>query len=127
MHQVAHVMLNKLIVKHRENLIQYRKAMAAFILKTEVHVTLHAYEMNAWWRFPQNAVNLEVAKLHLLDHASINSENLRSQIRRRLFASSIPMRPWFPLSLPASDLKVMLQESLIVQRKLVSILQTFRD
>lgn len=77
--------------------------------------------------FPQNAVDLEVAKLHLLDDASINSENLRSQIRRRLFASSIPMRPWFPLSLPASDLKFMLQESLIVQRKLVSILQTFRD
>jgi hypothetical protein len=36
MHQVAHVAFNKLNAKHRDDLIQYRKAMAAFILKTEV-------------------------------------------------------------------------------------------
>jgi hypothetical protein len=36
MNQVAHTVFIKMTVKHRENLIQYRKAMAAFILKTEV-------------------------------------------------------------------------------------------
>jgi hypothetical protein len=73
--------------------------------------------------FSQNAVSLEVAKLHLTDHSSINSENLRSQIRRRLFSSTIPMRPWFPLSLAPSELKTMLQDSLTAQRRLVSTLQ----
>jgi hypothetical protein len=36
MHQVALVAFNKMIVRHRDSLIQYRKAMAAFILKTDV-------------------------------------------------------------------------------------------
>ena len=36
MHQAALVAFNKMVAKHRENLIHYRKAMAAFILKTEV-------------------------------------------------------------------------------------------
>lgn len=44
-------------------------------------------------------------------------------IRRRLFASTIPMRPWFPLSIAAPDLKAMLQDSLITQRKIVSFSQ----
>jgi hypothetical protein len=64
---------------------------------------------------------MEVAKLHLTDHAIGDAAKLRSQIRRRLFASTIPMRPWFPLSIGATELKVMLQDALIAQRKLVSV------
>jgi hypothetical protein len=33
------------------------------------------------------------------------------------------MRPWFPLTIAAPDLKTMLQDSLIAQRKLVSLSQ----
>jgi hypothetical protein len=36
MNQVTHTVFMKMNTKHRENLVQYRKAMAAFILKTEV-------------------------------------------------------------------------------------------
>ena len=36
MHQVAIVAFNKMVARHRESLVQYRKAMAVFILKTEV-------------------------------------------------------------------------------------------
>jgi hypothetical protein len=64
---------------------------------------------------------MEVAKLHLTDHASGDAAKLRSQIRRRLFTSTIPMRPWFQLSIGATELKVMLQDALIAQRKIVSI------
>jgi hypothetical protein len=117
MHQVALVAFNKMIVRHRDSLIQYRKSMAAFILKTEVRLAfISSALVNT---FLQNAVDLEVAKLHLTDQT--DAAKLRSQIRRRLFASSIPMRPWFPLSIDASELKVMLQDALIAQRKIVSI------
>lgn len=126
MHQAALVAFNKMVAKHRENLIHYRKAMAAFILKTEVPPLPPLVLLNFCVRFLrslQNAVDLEVAKLHLTDHTSINSAASRSMIRRRLFASTIPMRPWFPLSIAAPDLKTMLQDSLITQRKIVSLSQ----
>ena len=75
------------------------------------------------WRFLQNAVDLEVAKLNITDHTSLNTPHLRSQIRRRIFASTIPMRPWFPLVISIPELKIMMQDSLMVQRRLVSFMQ----
>jgi hypothetical protein len=38
MYQATMIAFNKMVAKHRENLIQYRKAMVAFILKTEVRL-----------------------------------------------------------------------------------------
>ncbi len=71
----------------------------------------------------QNAVDLEVAKLNITDHTSLSIPHLRSQIRRRLFASTIPMRPWFPLVISIPELKVMMQDTLVVQRRLVSFMK----
>jgi hypothetical protein len=36
MHHIVSIAFHKMVAKHRDNLIQYRKAIAAFILKTEV-------------------------------------------------------------------------------------------
>jgi hypothetical protein len=36
MHQIASAAFHKMVAKHRESLIQYHKAIASFILKTEV-------------------------------------------------------------------------------------------